>query len=336
MTVTTRAVRPVIERLRALALDTEAVLTAAGCDAAALDDPDGRIPHALAVALWREAARCSGDEAFGLHAAEQIRAGAFDVLDYATRSSATLGHGLQSLVRYHRILHDVALVQLRAEGDRVGLTHALPEHAGELPRHAAEFIVAAWVVVARQATGTDLVPLEVSFRHAPPADRAEHERLFRAPVHFNGRANGVVLSRPQLDLPLVRADPGLCAVLERHMGDLLARVPQTTSFGDRVRQAVAADLSTAAPSATAAARQLHMSRRTLQRLLHAEGTTFSALVDALRRDLATRYLREPGIAIAEVAFLLGFSEASAFHRAFRRWQGTTPAAYRATLSPTGE
>src|SRR5262245_21471968 len=153
MTVSTRSVRPVIERLRALALDTETVLRSAGCHAAALDDPDGRIPHQLALAVWREEVRCSGDDAFGIHAAEQIRPGAFDVLDYTTRSSATLGEGLQRLVRYHRILHDVAVVQLSLDGDRARLTHALPDQAGVLPRHPTEFIVAAWIVVARQATG---------------------------------------------------------------------------------------------------------------------------------------------------------------------------------------
>jgi AraC-like DNA-binding protein len=332
MTVSTRSVRPVIERLRALALDAEAVLTSAGCQPAALGDPDGRISHATALAVWQEAVRCAGDDFFGIHAAEQIRAGAFDVLDYATRSSATLGEGLQRLVRYQRILHNAAVVQLSVDGDSVRLTHALPGDAGELPRHTAEFIVAAWVVVARQATGTDFSPVEVTFRHSAPADRTEHERFFRAPIRFNSSANGVVLARSLLDLPLVKSDPGLCAVLERHMGELLEKVPQSTSFGARVRQLVVKDLSTSPPDATAVARKLHMSRRTLQRLLRAEGTTFTELVDALRHDLAMRYLREPAVAIAEVAFLLGFSEASAFHRAFRRWQGTTPAAYRANLS----
>jgi AraC-like DNA-binding protein len=335
MTVSTRSVRPVIERLRQLGLDAESVLRSAGCDLSDLEDPDGRIPHALAVAVWHEAVRRSGDDAFGIHTAEQIRAGAFDVLDYATRSSATLGEGLQRLVRYHRILHEVAVVQLSEEGDRAQLTHALPTQAGELPRHPAEFIVAAWVVVARQATGTELVPMEVRFRHSAPDNCGEHERLFRAPIRFNSTVNGVVLPRSSLDLPLVKSDPGLCAVLERQMSALLAKAPPSASCSVRVRQMIAEDLSTATPSATAAARKLHMSRRTLQRLLEAEGTTFTEVVDGLRRDLATRYLSEPSIAIAEVAFLLGFSEASAFHRAFKRWQGTTPSAYRATLSPPG-
>jgi AraC-like DNA-binding protein len=329
MMVSVRSVQPVLARLRGLGLEADTVLSAAGVAPATLKDADARIPHQLALSVWREAVRRSADDAFGIHTAEGIRPGAFDVLDYATRTSATLGEGLERLVRYHRILHDVAVVQPSVDGGRAQLTHALPDHVGELPRHPAEFIVAAWVVVARQATGTDFAPVEVRFRHAPPPELAEHRRLFRAPIRFSSAANGVVLPRSLLDVPLVKADPGLCAVLERQMAELLERMPRSTSFSVRVNQLVAKDLSTAAPSATAAARKLHMSRRTLQRLLQAEGTTFTELVDDLRRDLATRYLREPAIAIAEVA------EASAFHRAFKRWHRMTPSAYRAKLSSDG-
>jgi AraC-like DNA-binding protein len=331
MTVSTRSVRPVLERLRALDIDVAAVLSSAGAQPSAIADPDGRIPHALAVTLWHEAVRRSGDDAFGIHAAEQIRPGAFDVLDYATRTSATLGEGLERLVRYHRILHDAAVVRLRVDGDRALLSHELPGEVPALPRHPAEFIAAAWVAVARQATGVDFAPLGVSFRHAAPADVREHRRFFRAPIRFNDATTGVVLSRALLDAPLVESDPGLCAVLERHVRELLERMPRATSFSDRVRQLLAKDLSTGVPSAEVVARRLHMSRRTLQRLLRADGTTFVELVEALRRNLATRYLGEPEVAVAEVAFLLGFSEASAFHRAFKRWSGTTPSAYRKTL-----
>lgn len=334
MTVSTRSVRPVIERLRTLQLDIEAVLAASGCDPVPLEDPDGRIPHETAIAVWREAVERSADDAFGIHAAEQVRPGAFDVLDYAVRSSATLGEGLQRLVRYQRILHNAAVVQLSIDNDTVRLTHTLPGELANLPRHTAEFIVSAWIVVGRQATGVDFDPEEVSFRHPAPANLTEHRRLFRAPVRFNSTANGLVLARDLLDLALVRSDPGLCAVLERHMDEMLDRVPQTTSFSARVRQLVAKDLSTTTPTAATTARKLCMSRRTLQRLLHTEGTSFTDLVDGLRRELAARYLCEPAIAIAEVAFLLGFSEASAFHRAFKRWEGTTPAAYREANRPS--
>jgi AraC-like DNA-binding protein len=328
LTVSVRSVGPVLERLRALGVDPATVLACAGVDPAVMRDPDGRIPHAVALAVWHEAVRQSGDDAFGIHAAEQIRPGAFDVLDYATRSSATLGEGLGRLVRYHRVLHDAAVVQLRLEADVARLTHALPGGAAELPRHTAEFIVAAWIVVARQATGVEFAPVEVTFQHAPPIDVREHERVFGCPVRFNRPVNGVVLRRALLDTPLIRADPGLCGVLDRHVRSLIERMPRAAALSDRVRGLVASELSTGRPSAAGVARKLHMSRRSLQRQLEADGTTFRALCDGLRRDLAIRYLREREIAVAEVAFLLGFSEASAFHRAFKRWLGTTPTLYR--------
>jgi AraC-like DNA-binding protein len=335
-TVSTRSVRPVLERLRALGIDIGSVLTAVGTQPGALDDPDGRIPHDLALSLWGEAVRRSGDDGFGMHAAEQIRPGAFDVLDYAVRSSATLGEGLQRLIRYHRILHDAAAVRLRLEADRAHLTHELPGDYPALPRHVAEFIVGAWIVVARQATGVDVAPLEVSFRHAAPADISEHRRLFRATVRFHAAVNGLVLPSALLDRPLVKADAGLCAVLERHVRELVEKIPRVESLGDRVRQLVAQDLSTGVRGAEQVAERLHMSSRSLQRLLRADGTSYTELVDALRHELAARYLGEARLAIAEVAFLLGFSEASAFHRAFRRWTGTTPAAYRRLLQEPGD
>ena len=170
-------------------------MTAAGIEPSTPRDADARIPHAAALALWREAARRSGDDAFGIHTAQAIRAGAFDVLDYATRSSETLEHGLRRLVRYHRLLHDGAVIQLDLEGARGVLTHALPEPSTMLPRQVAEFIVAGWLVVARQATGLDFAPVEVRFRHAAPADMREHRRLFRAPVRFRNAVNGIVLDR---------------------------------------------------------------------------------------------------------------------------------------------
>jgi AraC-like DNA-binding protein len=328
MHVSVRSVRPVIGRLHALGLDVAAVLAAAGIEPATLDDADGRIPHDVALRLWHEASRRSGDDAFGIHAAESIRPGAFDVLDYATRSSETLAQGLRRLVRYHRILHDAAVVQLDVDGERGVLTHVLPEPSAVLPRQVAEFVVAGWLVVARQATGMDFAPVEVLFRHAAPVDVGEHRRLFRAPVRFRSDANGIVLAQATLDTPLVKSDAGLCAVLDRHLAELLERIPRPTGLAARVRQIVAKDLASGVPDARAVARALHMSRRSLQRRLRDDRTSYRSLVESLRRELATRYLAERELGIGEIAFLLGFSETSAFHRAFRRWTGRTPAGFR--------
>ena len=292
-----------------------------------LDDPDARIPQTAMEAIWREAVRRSGDDAFGIHAAEQFGPEHMDKLGYGFWARSTLGEGLERIVRYFRVLHDAAVIQLETEGNRVHLTHRMPAEVGPLPRQSAEFVAAAMLVTARKATGVDFAPLEVSFCHSAPADLTEHRRVFRAPIRFGRAANELVVSRASLDTPLTKSDPGLSAVLERYLRETVSRIPAVTSLSGRVRHILATDLA-ANVDADVVAQKLHMSRRTLCRQLAEEDTSFRKLQDELRRDLAMRYLTEPRMAIGEVAFLLGFSEASAFHRAFKRWCGTTPAEYR--------
>jgi AraC-like DNA-binding protein len=328
MMMSVRSVQPVTRHLQALGVRVEAVLAQAGTDAAALSNAEGRIPHELAVAIWQSAVRHGRDDAFGIHAAEKIEPGAFDVLDYAMRTSANLGEALERFVRYHRVLHDAAVVRLSLAGRDAVLSHELPDGTPMLPRQVAEFVVAAWVVVARQATGIDFAPREVRFRHARPAELDEHRRFFRAPIRFETPANAIVLSRDLLAAPLLRSDPGLCAILDRQVRQALERLPRSTGLSERVRLIVAEKLTAGEPRVTEIARAVGMSARTLQRQLERDGTMLRELVDTLRRELAVAHLRDTRIPIAEVAFLLGFSEASAFHRAFKRWSGQTPTQFR--------
>jgi AraC-like DNA-binding protein len=126
----------------------------------------------------------------------------------------------------------------------------------------------------------------------------------------------------------MKADPSLCALLDRHARELLARYPREDSLVERIRTLMKGELNGGDASLEVVAERLGMSARTLQRKLQASGTSHQELLDEMRRDLAVRYLREPGMAVCEVAYLLGFSESSAFHRAFKRWTGTTPSEFR--------
>jgi AraC-like DNA-binding protein len=327
ITVSTRLVRPLLERLRASAVDVPGVIAAAGASEAVLRDADARIPHATVVRLWAEAVRATGDEALGLHVAEHIRPGTFDLLEFAARANPTVGEGIRQLARYFRILHDAASVQLEEHGDRALLTHALPPELGALPRAGAEFVIGTWLTGLRQAVGRKFAPIDVRFRHPKPASTAEYERCFRAPVRFSQPINGITLPRSLLLEPLLRADPALSALLERYMREALAALPPPSSTSDRARHLLAAELPNALDCGALAAR-MGRSPRTLRRQLAAEATTFRRLFDELRRDLALRYLGDPQLAIGEIAFMLGFSEVSAFHRAFRRWRAMTPSEFR--------
>lgn len=314
----------------ALGVDVAALLEGAGVPRSLLEDADARLPHEVALDVWHRAVRLSQDDALGIHAAEAVRPGAFDVLDYTLRSSATLGEAWGRLTRYYRLLHDAAQVRLVVSGGHAHLSHALPSSMPPLPRQVAEFIMTALLVASRQATGVDLVPVEVSFHHAAPSDSSEHRRVFRCEPRFEQPFNGMSVAQAALKWPLLKADSGLSTVLERHTGELLARLPHVQGFVERVRAHAAEGLASGGATNEAIAKRLHMSVRTLNRRMRDEGTSLQAVVDTLRRELALRYLEERRLAIPEVAYLLGFSEASAFHRAFRRWMGTTPTEHRRT------
>jgi AraC-like DNA-binding protein len=326
--LTIRAIRPLDSGLRALGHDPAPVLAAAGIDARLLDDPDATVPMGAGVAFLTEAARRTDDPDVGLHLAERADLGSFDVHLYAMLSSPTLGAAFERLGRYQRLIHETTRVELTREEDGAVLRHRMPGGLAA-PRQSAEFLVAAWVRGGRVATGEDWTPREVRFAHRRPDDTREHARLFRAPVRFSAGENALVLPADLLDRPCVRADPALLAVLDRYAADRIARAPaMPPRFADRARAGLVELLRDGDPSARRLAARLKMSVRSLGRGLAAEGTSYRGLLEQLRRETAARHLADDRVAIAEVAFLLGFADLSAFYRAFKRWTGRTPAEFR--------
>ena len=307
-----------------------------GFDSATAMDPDAQISLEVEETLWNEGARLCDDDALGLHAAELLLPGMFDVLDYAVRSAPTLRASLGRLIRYNRLVHDAAEFTLIERGheraDVVRVEHAFRFGAAVQCRHSAEFTLAAIVVLANQLTGTSVRPAAVDFRHGKPASEAalvEHARVFGVLPRFAQRVNALELDRRVLERSLPSADPALSRVIERHAEALLAARPDPAqSTADRVRHVLSRALGEGEATLATVADRLHMSERSLQRKLADDGVTFDALLDELRRDLALRYLADPKIAIAEVAYLLGYSEPSPFHRAFKRWTGVTPSEAR--------
>jgi AraC-like DNA-binding protein len=152
--------------------------------------------------------------------------------------------------------------------------------------------------------------------------------LFRCPVRFGCAQPELVFSADQLALPVKTAKPGLAVVLDRHLRDLIARLPPRGSLYNRVHQAIASTLHRGRPSLAATARALHASPRSLQRYLRESGVTHRQIVDDVRRDMAERLLASGRVSIGEVAFLLGFEDVSGFRRAYRKWTGMNPSSKR--------
>jgi AraC-like DNA-binding protein len=294
-----------------------------------LTDPDRRLPEESVEAVWRQAAAFAQDDAIGIHVAQWLPRGALDLVEYAFRSSASLGVGLERLARYGRIVSDRVAARMEDRGDGLlvmfGDSGSTALHPGR-----AEFALATVLKLARDGAGQDLTPLQVCFTHGAPQDTTEHRRFFRGPVRFTAGSNSMLLSAADAARPLKGADEALSAIVRRRLDKLLAERDgdQSGSLADRVRRLMVAHMGETTPTPDSVGRALAVSRRTLSRRLAGEGTTFRRILDDVQRELACALLLDRSASVADVAFFLHYSEPAAFNRSFRRWTGQSPRAFR--------
>lgn len=321
----------IVQVAAARGVNAKVLMQDAGFDPALLNDVEARIPLALEERLWNRASELSGDSLFGLHAAAEIRPGAFDVLDYAVRTAPDLRTALHRLARYNRLLHDLANFELIPQGKAVRIEHRFDGPARPC-RHAAEFTLASLVVVASQIGAFPVEALAFEFAHAAPIEVEPFRQVFGVLPRFEAPVSCLVLACDLLERALPAADPALSRIVTTHAEQLLAaRAAARESFAAQVRRQLAEGMANGPMPLGQLAQGLHLSERSLQRRLDAEGTRFADLLDEVRRELALRYIADQRLALGEVAYLLGFAEPSPFHRAFKRWTGTTPAAARREL-----
>lgn len=326
--VSTLIVQSVLEAAARRGIRREVLLDAVGLDPQLVADPYELIPLAKEDALWREVLARTGDEAFGVRAATHLRRGAFRGLEYLVRTSQTLGEGISALERFARLLHGYRLYGLRHEADGgASLTYASP-HTDRSADLTADFALSSAMVICRDATGIDWTPRAVRLKRRGPASDGPYQRLFRAPVLFEQIENALEISPEVLAMPMKDADPALCAVLEHYLSSELQTLDPVRSLEDSVRAAIVRALPKQDATLEAVAEDVGLSPRVLQKRLQAAGTSFQEQLDRAREALAKRYLTQPGISLAGAALLLGYSDATAFHRAFKRWTGLTPGEFR--------
>jgi len=326
--LTMKAVRAVVMAALVKGADVPALLAAAELSPEQLQEEDAFLPVRKVARLFNEAARLTGDAHFGLHMAELTQhQRSSDVLDYAWRNSPTLGEGLRRAIRYHALLQTALEMRLEIDGTlaRV-LLRPVP---GFTPtHHGVESLLTSLFLRAKKELGDAFRLQRVGFMHATPEDITEHSRIFQAPVLFSQPHASLVFDRALLELPLAKADPALAQLLDRLLVPLGLDAAEPLRFTDRVRRHIAEQMQGQCPAVEDIAARMHMSPRTLQRRLQDEGSGYQELLNDVRRELALHHLGEKEKSISEVAFLLGFSEVSTFHRAFKRWSGQTPAEFR--------
>lgn len=330
LSASTLYIEYILDHALARGCDLTGALIELGVTDEQLNHSGARIPLDIENALMERAIAGTGDALFGLHMGERIRPRFMGSLGYASMSSAKLRDAITLMLPYQRVTTEFGTTTAQEEGDRLVIRWVdAPETAGLAnARHRVENYFAACITFGRWITGSQESPGEVAFAHAPAGDVAEYERVFRCPVHFNAGANTISLPLRVLDLRLRDADPEVHRVMTGRVKQELSSYNARGSLLDQVRHAILEDLLERAPSIESVAERLSLKPWTLRRKLKVDNLDFSTLLDDVRRDLAVEWLRDTDRTVNDIAISLGYSEQSAFNRAFRRWFDAAPVEFR--------
>ena len=318
--------------LRERGIDEGELLARAGISAELLALPQARVSSSCYGLLWHGIAQLIDDEFFGLDS-RRMKSGSFTLLCHALIHADTLERALRRALRFLRLLLDDFQGELEVEGGiaRIRIIDRLdPEGQTIPPRRAFAYGtyllllhgLACWLV------GRRIPLLDAQFRCAEPAFSAEWRVLFAPELRFGCADSGIRFDAAYLGLRNLRDEAGMKEFLRSAPANFLVKYKNSSGLSARIRRRLRGQHPAQWPSLPELARQLNLSEATLRRRLEQDGSSYRAILDDLRRDMAIGLLADSQASLADIAAALGFSEASAFHRAFRNWTGSRPGEYR--------
>jgi len=329
-TVANTACRALLGYCERRGLETATLLAASGMPRRMIDDPHARVRALHAERLWLEAERASRDPSLGLHVGEGVAFGSYPVFNYLAAGAATVGAGLTRATSYFPLIHSAIELRVREHSRDVEIAMVCLDPGLSLVRPYVEYVLSTLVLHSRFATGLLWIPHKVEFTFRRTERSREHERVFGCPVSFGRTVNRLLVDRATWNLATRLPMPGLLELVEAQaQAEVKRHRSVQRSLLDQVRAELSLEMKGKEPRVAVVAKRLSTTARTLQRRLKQHGTSFSKLVDETRRKLAQMHLKADDLSLAELAFLLGFSEQSALTRAFKRWFGGSPSAVRA-------
>ncbi len=304
----------------------EPLLDAEQIDPVLLDEQDTRVSLAAYNRLWDKSRELLEDPAIGLHVGECVDSRRMGVIGHIVFNNRTLGQALRQYERLSALVNEGVVTSVHVEADEAIIEY---DCDGNLYHPSnMERLLALAVTRARKYVSEKIYLTRVGFSHSAPPYKEEYERIFQCPVSFDQPNCLLAFNSEFLEFELPHRNPYLHQALTRQVEALLQKVSLRRSISHKVKGIVARRLSRGDIDAGRIAEKLNMSRHTLYRKLKQENQSFQDLVEQVRRERALEYLQKGKYSLSEIAFLLGFSELSAFSRAFKRWTGESPAHYR--------
>ena len=310
------------------AVDADDVLRSVGLDPDGAWDPKHMLAEDVYYDMIERMAMQMDITPLPLVVGDAMRPDEYGALGLAWKAAPNLLGSFSRVARYAR--RWTSIVQYEVEDTDEGILFIEhrkgPRRLGM--RISIEADLASGVSLSRQVTTPDFAPIEVCFKHSAPKTTDHHTAYFRCPVYFGAERDAMLLSRESLAVPNALGDEGITRFLISHLDQELSEIDDAPPLEVATKDAIARALSEGLPKMADVARGLGLSARSFHRRLAEHGLTFQTLTEDTRRELAVGMLREDQYSLSEIAFLTGFSEQSAFTRAFKRWTGQTPASYR--------
>jgi len=309
-------------------LDAALIAARVNLPLAALDADETAVPTALISDVLTVIADALGEPHLGLLLPKALPNTTYELPELVARSSANVRDALSRLARYASLVHPSVEAALEESASVARFVLRTPGHARGVGEHAQEYVLAYVLTHARAQSDAEMAVSSAWFAHARPADLAPLHRFFGArDLAFGAADSGFSIDRATLETRSPAFDPRLLATAEALAENALAASPRDPSMLPLLTARLMALLPHDA-NIDSAARALHMSPRTLQRRLELCGATFSEVLDTVRQDAAKECLADDTISLAEITHRLGFSDLAAFSRAFKRWTGKPPGAWR--------
>lgn len=325
-TMWTRHASRLIELLQELGGDREAMAARSGLTSAALGDLDGRVPLEAVYEAFEAAIDTTENPLLGIHVAKAVTVEDLDAMGYLMMTSRTMGEAMDRINGFADAFVSGERYRWFVTGD--GVHHEFVPYGPVRPAHAhvAELVFYDIACNSSRLFGADVRPLEVRFSHRP-GPGIDYDGLFGTTVRFDQPRYEVLFDHSVTEVELRNANPLLAPLVDRYIKSMLGELPPAGSLVARLVELIDRRLENGPPTVAEVAAEVAMSPRSLQRQLRNEGTTLTGLIDGARRAKASALI-EAGVPIIEVTYLLGYADQAVFHRAFKRWTGDTPAAYR--------
>ncbi|NMO95429.1 AraC family transcriptional regulator [Paenibacillus lemnae] len=326
-------VYPVMKALVHKGYDVEEFFEFAGFDGEVLQNMEGRLDRSDFEKLVTAAAAYTGDDHFGLHQGQIMDFEDMGILGYVMLHSKTISDALKSYQRYNMLLCSGFNLDWEVSGENLMLRLFLQSPGGTLSRHCAEDMAGSLFHMISRLSNRSISLRDVWFCHEQPSDIEPYMGIFgRYPV-FGTEYHALFMDKEILSYPVLYSDPKLLQMFENMAEASRGELNHQRPFTEQVSLWMKKCIPSYLPTLQQTAQHFAISMRTLQLRLREEGTSFHELSAAVRKELAISYLKERGYAVGDIAYLLHFSEPSAFHNAFKKWTGMTPGQFRAADNP---